>query len=66
MTAQRQNPNLFCKDRRKDSAPSRVSIVHGFSPVPRGWIRHPPIPILGMRSVFETKDLISDLLKDWI
>jgi hypothetical protein len=28
----------------KDSAPPRVSIVQGFTPVPRGGVRHPPPP----------------------
>ena len=39
---QRQTPNLFCRNRRKDSAPPRVSVVEGFTPVPRGRVRHPP------------------------
>jgi hypothetical protein len=42
MKAQRQNPNLFCIERREDSAPPRVSIVYGFTPVPRGRVGHPP------------------------
>jgi hypothetical protein len=36
------NPNLFCIKRRKDSAPPRVSIVHGFTPASRGGVRHLP------------------------
>src|SRR5271155_3608280 len=35
-------PGSFCVNRRKDSAPPRVSIVHGFTPVPRGRVAHPP------------------------
>jgi hypothetical protein len=37
-----QNPNLFCTNGRKDSAPPRVSVVQGFTPVPLGRVRHPP------------------------
>jgi hypothetical protein len=42
MEAERQNPNLFCTNRRKDSAPPRVSTVHRFTPVPRERVGHPP------------------------
>jgi len=31
------------KEKRKECGTPRASIVHGFSPVPRGWIRHPPL-----------------------
>jgi hypothetical protein len=40
----RQTPNLFCTKRRKDSAPPRVSIAHGSTPVPRGTGSPPPTP----------------------
>jgi hypothetical protein len=40
--ARRQNPNLFCTKRRKDSAPMRVSILRAFIPVPRGRVCYPP------------------------